>query len=190
MGEEIARRAAGAILVEYRALRPRLAALAPARVADIGCGHAFFDLFLARDLGPELVLIDLEANDRRHFAVHPEGTACASLAVARRLLAADGVAPGRIVTPNPREADPAAAGAVDIAMSFLSCGFHSPVDQDLPFFRDRVRPGGAVILDLRGRTAEAQLATLAPLGRSVPLPSPPKARRILLSREGGGDAAA
>ncbi len=184
MGDEIARRAAGVIRAEYDALRPRLAALAPRRVADIGCGYALFDLFLARDLNPELLLIDLEANERRHFSYHAEGAAYSSLAVARRLLEANGVAPGRIVTLNPREADPAAAGPVDLAVSFLSCGFHYPAATYLPFFTRAVRPGGSVILDLRARTAAAQLAGLGPIGSVADLPAPSKARRILLTRSG------
>ena len=193
MGDEIARRAAGVIHVEYRTLRPRLAALAPGRVADIGCGYALFDLFLARDLNPELLPIDLEANERRHFSFHDEGAAYASLDVARRLLEANGVAPGRIETLNPRVADPAAAGPVDLAVSFLSCGFHYPAATYLPFFTRAVRPGGSVILDLRARTAAAQLAelaapgSLAALGSPADLPAPPKARRVLLTR-GGPDA--
>ncbi|HMO08767.1 MAG TPA: class I SAM-dependent methyltransferase, partial [Paracoccaceae bacterium] len=91
LGIEVARRAAGVIHAEYRALAPVLHARQPRRVADIGCGYAFFDLFLARDLGTDLLLIDLESNDRRHFGFQAEGAAYASLAVARALLEANGV---------------------------------------------------------------------------------------------------
>jgi len=186
LGEEIARRAAAAIHGEYLALRPRLLALAPGRIADIGCGYGFFDLFLARDLGADLLLIDIEANPRRHFGFAAEGAAYTNLATARALLEANGVDPRRIVTLNPATAPLAAAGPVDVALSFLSCGFHYPVDAYMDFFTRQVRPGGAVILDLRARTAARQEATLAPLGPAEPIAGPPKARRLLI-RRGAGD---
>lgn len=186
LGAAIAERAAAVIHAEYLALRPLLAALAPARVADIGCGYGLFDLFLARDLGARVVLIDIEANARRHFGFAAEGAAYTSLATARALLQANGVTPDRIVTLNPEREPLAAAGQVDLAVSFLSCGFHYPVDGYLDFLGGQVRPGGALILDLRERTADRQLAALAPLGRIETLAGPAKARRILL-RRGAGD---
>jgi hypothetical protein len=75
MGEAIARRAAGVIHAEYRALQPVLKDLAPNRIADIGCGYALFDLFAARDLGSDVLLIDLESNEHRHFGFAKEGAA-------------------------------------------------------------------------------------------------------------------
>ncbi|MCL4189628.1 MAG: class I SAM-dependent methyltransferase [Rhodobacteraceae bacterium] len=186
LGEAIARRAAAAIHAEYLALRPRLVALAPARVADIGCGYGLFDLFLARDLGAELLLVDIEANARRHFGFQDEGAAYTSLATARALIAANGVPAARVVTLNPGVAPLAAAGSVDLAVSFLSCGFHYPVDAYMHFFARQVRPGGAVVLDLRTRTADRQIERLSTLGTVSVLPGPQKARRVLVLR-GGGD---
>lgn len=180
LGAGVARRAAGVIHAEYRALAPVLAARAPKRVADIGCGYAFFDLFLARDLGSDLLLIDLESNERRHFGFQDEGAAYSSLSVARRLLTDNGIADGRIATLNPRDRAPETAGPVDLAVSFLSCGFHYPVDLYLPFLREALAPGGAAIFDLRAATAAAQAAQLAELGALTDLPAPPKARRVML----------
>jgi SAM-dependent methyltransferase len=182
LGPDVARRAAGVIHAEYRALRPLLAGLAPGRIADIGCGYAFFDLFAARDLGASVLLIDLEANERRHFGFQPEGAAYSSLAVARALLVANGVPDDRIATLNPGTADPVAAGPVDLAVSFLSCGFHYPVSLYAGFFRQAVRPGGSVIVDLRAATATAQAAELAVLGTLDDLDAPPKARRVHLRK--------
>lgn len=180
LGEGIARRAAGVIAAEYRELAPVLAELAPKRVADIGCGYAFFDLFLARDLGAALLLIDLEANEARHFGFKAEGAAYSSLAVARRLLADNGVT--AVETLNPRERPAEDAGPVDLAVSFLSCGFHYPVDAYLPFLDRALARGGAAILDLRETTAEAQAEKLAARGTLTDLPAPPKARRVLLRK--------
>lgn len=184
LGTDIARRAARVIAAEYAALQPLLHELAPTRVADIGCGYAFFDLFLARDLDPELLLIDLESNERRHFGFQAEGAAYSSLDRARRLLRDNRVAAGRIRTLNPRDAAPETAGPVDLAVSFLSCGFHYPVDAYLPFLDRALAPGGAAIFDLRMATADRQAARLAAFGALSDLPAPPKCRRVLL-RKGG-----
>ncbi len=183
LGDVLARRAAGVIHAEYRALRPVLQSLKPTRLADIGCGYAFFDLFAARDLGVTVVLIDLEANEHRHFGFHEEGAAYSSLAKARALLEANGVATANITTVNPRDVPPETIVPVDLAVSFLSCGFHDPVDSYLPFVDKAVMPGGAAIFDLRGRTLAAQSAKLARFGTLSDLESPPKARRVLLRKE-------
>ncbi len=184
MGVEIARRAAGVIQAEYRALKPLLQELAPKRLADIGCGYAFFDLFAAQDLGCHLLLIDLESNDRRHFGFAEEGSAYSSLSVARNLLKDNGISTRSITTLNPQIKTPETAKPVDLAVSFLSCGFHYPVDLYLPFIEKALTPDGAAIFDLRKNTANEQAAKLAQFGSLTDLPSPPKARRILL-RKGG-----
>ena len=182
MGEDIARRAAAVIHAEYRAIAPVLRKRKPRRVADIGCGYAFFDLFLAKDQGTDLLLIDLETNDRRHFGFQAEGAAYSSLSVARKLLEDNGIAPERLVTLNPRDAAPEAAGPVDLAVSFLSCGFHYPVDLYLPFLTSALAPGGAAIFDLREATAEPQATALSAFGALSDLAAPPKARRVLLNK--------
>jgi SAM-dependent methyltransferase len=182
LGPEIARRAAGVILAEYRSLAPVLLADKPRRIADIGCGYALFDLFAARDTGAELVLIDLEENEHRHFGFANEGAAYSNLGVARKMLEANGVAPGAIATLNPLRDDLAAVVPVDLAVSFLSCGFHFPVSTYAPFFHENVASGGAIMVDLRAATAEEQARGLEPLGVISDLPSPNKARRILLRK--------
>jgi SAM-dependent methyltransferase len=182
MGDTVARRAAGVIHAEYRALAPLLRGLAPKRIADIGCGYGFFDLFAARDLSAEVVLIDLESNERRHFGYHAEGAAYSSLSIARKLLESNGIAASAIRTLNPRDEPAEAIDPVDLAVSFLSCGFHYPVSTYAAFFDRAVTPTGSVIVDLRAATADQQAATLAPLGRLQDLPAPPKARRVLLRK--------
>lgn len=182
LGDQIARRAAGVIHAEYKALAPLLAELAPKRVADIGCGYGFFDLFLARDLGAEVVLIDLESNDHRHFGFKSEGAAYSSLARAKQLLRANGVKAKQISTLNPRDTAPETIKPVDLVLSFLSCGFHYPVDLYLPFLDKALAPGGAAIFDLRESTASEQSAALAQFGTLTDLDAPPKARRVLLRK--------
>jgi SAM-dependent methyltransferase len=182
LGDQIVRRAAGVIHAEYREIAPLLAKLAPKRVADIGCGYAFFDLFVARDLKSHVVLIDLESNELRHFGFKSEGAAYSSLARAKELLRANGVAARRITTLNPSKRAPERVKPVDLVVSFLSCGFHYPVDSYLPFIEKALVPGGAGIFDLRERTADAQAAALSRYGTLTDLPAPPKARRVLLQK--------
>ncbi len=182
LGPQIAHRAAGVIHAEYRALAPVLRTLAPKRIADIGCGYAMFDLFAARDLGAKLLLIDLEVNERRHFGYHDQGAAYSSLIKARKFLTANGISTRAIVTLNPGQKDAVAAGPVDLAVSFLSCGFHYPVETYMPFFTEAVTDRGAVIVDLRAATATEQAATLTTLGSLEDLAAPNKARRVLLRK--------
>lgn len=182
LGDAVARRAAGVIHAEYRAIAPLLRELAPKRVADIGCGYAFFDLFLARDLKSEVVLIDLEINEHRHFGFKSEGAAYSSLARASELLRANGVPAKKITTLNPRDTAPESIKPVDLVVSFLSCGFHYPVDLYLPFLDKALVPGGAAIFDLRDATASAQAAALARFGTVTDLEAPSKARRVLLRK--------
>jgi SAM-dependent methyltransferase len=182
LGEAIARRAAGVIHAEYREIEPLLRDLAPKRVADIGCGYAFFDLFVARDLGADVVLIDLEDNEHRHFGFQTEGAAYSSLARAAELLRANKVKASQISTLNPRDAAPEEVAPVDLVVSFLSCGFHYPVDSYLPFLDRALTPGGAAIFDLREATAAAQAEALSRFGVLSDLPAPHKARRVLLRK--------
>jgi SAM-dependent methyltransferase len=184
MGPEIAYRAAGVIHAEYLALKPVLATIKPRRLADIGCGYAMFDLFVARDFGTDLLLIDLESNERRHFGFQEQGAAYSSLSVARAFLVANGVADGAVQTLNPLEEKAELAGPVDMAVSFLSCGFHYPIGTYMPFFAQALVPGGAVIVDLRAATATEQAAEMSALGPMVDLPAPPKARRVHLTKHG------
>jgi SAM-dependent methyltransferase len=182
-GEVFLRRAIGALFAEYLELKPLLERLAPKKVADIGCGYAFFDLFLARDFDAKLVLIDLEESDARHFGISEEGAAYASLAVAKAFLRANGVPARSIRTLNPRENDPEKLKDVDLALSLLSCGFHYPVSTYEAFFRDTVLPEGAIILDLRNaRGVWRQRAVLEEIGRVTTLSDEGKASRLLVEK--------
>ena len=182
--ERIARRAAAVILMEFNLMRPELDAIAPKRIADIGCGYAFFSLFAAQAYGAHALLIDLESNDARHFGYQEVGAAYSSLSVARKLLTDNGVSTRKITILNPNETDPLDAKPVDLAVSFLSAGFHYPISTYTPFFEQKLAKGGHAIFDLRRRTAREQLEDVTPLGAVRDLSPPPKARRILLTRGG------
>lgn len=165
MGDDLIRRAAAIILLEYREIKPVIDMIAPRRTADIGCGYALFDLFLWQDHKPELLLIDLEQSNDRHFGFRETGAAYTSLGVARRFLTDNGVAADRITCINPQQDDVLGQKPVDLAVSFISCGFHYPVETYLTYFDGGVSAGGNVILDLRARKARDGIEKLESLGR-------------------------
>lgn len=180
MGPELLRRAAAVIYLEYSELKPVLQDLAPKRIADIGCGYAFFDLFAARDFGSKLVLIDLEENDSRHFGFQQTGAAYSSLDVAKKFLTDNGVAAGRIETVNPEKRDVSRFKGVDLAVSFLSCGFHYPVSTYRGFFAKVLDDSGALILDVRLSSGSDQVDQLGAMGKVTDISTFDKRRRVLV----------
>ncbi|MEM7723629.1 MAG: hypothetical protein AAF376_14840 [Pseudomonadota bacterium] len=150
----------------YDRIKPSIKALAPRRVADIGCGQAFIDLLIHRDTGADLLLIDIEETEKVHFGYRDEGAGYASLAQARAFLEKNGVPGNAIQTINPNLSDVADAGNVDLAISTISCGFHYPASTYQAFFEKQVEK--AILLDVRkGRGNEEFLeryGTLTALG--------------------------
>ena len=185
MGVRVARQAARIIGREFDSLIPAIDPLQPGRVADIGCGYAIFDLFAYRRYGCSLLLIDLEETEHRHFGFETEGAAYTSLATARKFLAANGVPDAKVTVWNPDRGDLPEATRVDLAVSFLSCGFHFPVDMYLPFFRFAVRSGGAIVLDLRAGRAPAAVQQLRRIGKLSTLAREPGLRRVLVEKKAG-----
>jgi hypothetical protein len=182
LGDELPRRVAAVIHADFKAIESNLDELPTDRIADIGCGYAIFDLFAARKYGSEILLIDIEQNDGRHFGFEDEAAAYTSLDQAGAFLEANGIEKKKIVRLNPQKKDLSKAKPVDLAVSFASCGFHYPVDTYMDFFDKKVKPGGAVIVDLRRRTADRQAAKLATLGKLEVLPGHPKSRRVLVRK--------
>ena len=183
-GDVLAMRAMRVIGEEFEQLRPVLDGIDTGSIADIGCGYALFDLFMARSYGSKITLIDLEDNDHRHFGFNEEGSAYSNLSKAVDFLRANGVKARSIKKLNPDKDDVMAIKPVDIAVSFLACGFHFPVDVYMPFFREKVVPGGHILLDLRSATSRAQMETLAELGDVSVLKDAGKQLRVMVKRRG------
>lgn len=183
-GADIPARVVADIGAEYRALMAALGAPAPRRVADIGCGYGVFDLFAAREAGAEVILIDIEENDRRHFGFAEEGAAYSDLARARAFLTRNGVPAERVRTLNPEREDVHALGEVDLAVSLLACGFHFPVAAYMRFFERNVAPGGRIVLDLREGRFAPQCAELAHLGALREIDRRGNRRRVLIEKAG------
>lgn len=164
VGDTLMRRAAAVIWLEYLQIKPAIARINPGTLADIGCGYAIFDLFYYRDFPGRLLLIDIESTEDRHFGFQETGAAYSNLDVAAGFLKDNAVKPQDITCLNPLKQDLAAQPPVDLAVSFISCGFHYPCKTYLDFFRDGVVADGHVILDLRARKAAQEKRVLSALG--------------------------
>ncbi|MEO0343349.1 MAG: hypothetical protein AAF198_07915 [Pseudomonadota bacterium] len=186
MGDELVYRALAIIELEYLEIAPIIDLIKPKHVVDIGCGYAFFDLFLFRDHASDFSLIDLESNDERHFGFAEVGAAYSSLLVAKDFLMKNGVPASDITCVNPKVLDPLNLPACNLAVSFLSCGFHYPWETYDTFFQKNVNRGGGIILDVRGRKVKRALNDLRTLGRTcvVEKSANGNARRILVARSG------
>ena len=141
----------GEIEAMFAKIAPQIAAVAPARFADLGCGQAFIDLMIYREFGCDIILIDIEQSGDIHFGFAATGAGYADLANARAFLVANGVPDTAITTINPNHSPLDALAPVDMVMSLISCGFHYPVDTYDAFFRTQVRK--AILLDCRRSTA-------------------------------------
>lgn len=183
---ELTRRAAAFIYLEYLELRPVLQAAPPRRIADIGCGYAFFDLFLARDFGCDIALIDLESNENRHFGFEAQGAAYSSLSVAKSMLVDNGVEAKTISTFNPEHDKVTSLRDLDYAFSFISCGYHYPWGSYRNFFEDCLSPDGRIILDLRSRTLGDVLMELCDFGylRALTRAANNSAHRVMIVKSG------
>lgn len=182
--DELVKRAASFIFLEYLELKPIFDKSPPRKIADIGCGYALFDLFLALDFGSDLVLIDLEQNEHKHFGFESEGAAYSNLEVTRRFLTDNGLEHTAIQTLNPDGADLSDIRDLDYAFSFISCGFHYPWQTYQDFFETALRQCGSVILDIRRRKSPAAQAEMAALGRVevIDQAADGSADRIMLTR--------
>lgn len=185
--EELVRRAAAYIYLEYQQLRPIFEAKPPKAVADIGCGYAMFDLFLARDFDCTVHLIDLESNERRHFGFQEEGAAYSSLKVAKKLLTQNGVPAKAVKTLNPETKDVTKLKKLDYAVSFISCGFHYPWHTYRDFFLGSVAKDGRIILDIRNKTLNTAIFELSEIGymRALQHGAPGSADRIMIQKADG-----
>lgn len=183
--ETLIRRAIAFIYLEYEKLKPVLEASHPKAVTDIGCGYAIFDLFLAREFKCKLTLIDLESSEERHFGFEESGSAYSNLNVAKRFLTDNGVAKSKIVTMNPLNTPVEKVKNQDMAVSFISCGFHYPWSTYAAFFRDAVKPGGQIILDIRKRMYKRTTAELEAYGDVETLDEEftPKSARVMVTKK-------
>ena len=169
LGTELIHRAASIIFLEYQEISIAIENSAPTKIADIGCGYAFFDYFLYRNTQAHLYLIDLEETEERHFGFSNSGAAYSSLNVARTFLQDNGVPEKSLTCINPTRQEVLKLPKIDLAMSFISCGFHYPLSTYDTFFKDRIKKGGAIIVDIRNRNLKTERAVLESYGETAKL---------------------
>lgn len=182
--ETLTRRAAAYIYLEYQQLRPIFEKKKPKTAADIGCGYAFFDLFLAKEFGTKLVLIDLESNENRHFGFKSEGAAYSSLAATETFLTDNNIPPKDIQTVNPETTDVAKFKNLDYAFSFISCGYHYPWHTYRDFFLNSVADKGRIIIDIRAHTLGDAMLEMSEIGyvRAIEKAANNSADRIMIAK--------
>ena len=181
-GPLLVERAVNVVGAEFAELRPILDEISPKSIADIGCGYGLFDLFVAKAYSAKIHLIDIENNTNRNFGYNEDAIANSRLSVAVEFLGKNGVDRSTITSLNPENDDIMAIEPVDLAVSFLACGFHFPVDKYMPFFTQKVKPGGYIILDLRKSTYPEQSATLSKLGSLTVLQKTGKKIRVVVKK--------
>jgi SAM-dependent methyltransferase len=186
--DELVRRAAAFIYLEYQQLKPIFEMRRPGKVADIGCGYALFDLFLAHDYECDVVLIDLETNENRHFGFKSEGAAYSSLSATRRFLEENNVPSKAITTVNPETEDENKHGDLDYAFSFISCGYHYPWTTYRTFFETAVKPDGRIILDIRSHKLADAMLEFSDFGyvRAVVKAANNSADRVMIAKSVNG----
>lgn len=186
MGRDmLVRRAAAFIYLEFEQLKPVFDKKNPSYIADIGCGYALFDMFIAKEYDSKLALIDLESNENRHFGFKDSGAAYSSLANAATLLANNGVKKSAIKTYNPETGDLSKIKKLDYAFSFISCGYHYPLNTYETFFQDSVAPDGRIIVDIRAHTLGATMLEMSSIGytRALVKAANNSADRVIIAKD-------
>ena len=172
------------VFVDYLPLRAELAKMGrkPSKVVDIGCGQALNDVFLVKDFGCAVTLVDIEETPQQYHNWNSSGSGYASLSEAEAFLRANGAKD--VTTINPRKA-PEKMKAVegDLITSLISCGFHYPIGEYVDLFVDTVTAGGLVMLDIRRRyfrNPDADLTRLLNAGQHTEIESTEhKAHRLI-----------
>ncbi len=167
---------------EFDEIRTTLDPISPKTIADIGCGYAVFDLFAAKAYNSKIHLIDVEDNDIRHFGFTDKASAYSNLTTAKAFLTKNGIPSAGVTLSNPEKTDIMDTKSVDLAVSFLACGFHFPVDSYMTYFKEKVNTGGHIIVDIRKRTYSKQSQVLATLGTLTILREAQNYVRVLVTK--------
>ncbi len=142
--------------VEFERLKPFLPPSVNS-VLDIGAGMGGIDVFLSRHFkhGVQLYLLDkTQVAEAIYYQFKTRGAFYNSLAIARQILLRNGIPDQNIHLRN--ASDDFTIEDVpkcDLVMSLLSWGFHYPVSSYLDAVTDCMKPGGALILDVRRGTS-------------------------------------
>jgi SAM-dependent methyltransferase len=127
------------------------------RLMDIGCGVAGIDLFLDRHYGdrhPHIYLLDKSHIEEKVFYLYKDkGAFYNSLEVAREVLTSNGIDSDHVhLVEATDNNDINTDDRMDLIISLISWGFHYPVETYLDRAYETLKPGGALILDVRKDT--------------------------------------
>lgn len=121
-------------------------------VASIGPGLGIEVVELAKVLPiSEVLLIDIEENNRFHHGFQGEGAGYNDLTVTRKFIEENLARKLNYHLINPLTSDHLQKhkNRYQLIISLISCGFHYPAETYLEFFRDNLNDDGRIILDLR-----------------------------------------
>lgn len=161
---------------EFEEIVSYLSAMEIKRIVDIGCGHALIEPYFFQRFCCDIHLVDIEKSSNRHHGFRKTGAGYSSLRSAVTYLENNGVEPRNIRATNPQKTLLSDQN-VDLIISLLSCGFHYPLSEYLPFVKSSLRPGGAFVFDLR-REGEDQ-ANLSQFSEVNEVHATVKYRRLL-----------
>jgi hypothetical protein len=121
-------------------------------LASIGPGLGIEVVELAKALPiSEVLLIDIEENNRFHHGFEAEGAGYNDLAVTKNFIEVnlDRNLEYRQINPLGNDILQQHRNKYDLIVSLISCGFHYPAETYLQFFKDNIAGDGCIILDLR-----------------------------------------
>ena len=128
-------------------------------VLDIGCGIAGWQCFLPDYANPKIYLIDKsQVDDNLYYGFKAKTSFYNSMEIAKKNLLANGV-PGENIIMHEADNTIPFETNFDLVVSFISCGFHYPVETYLDEIYESLSEGGVLIIDLRKGTNGLLAAT-------------------------------
>lgn len=122
-------------------------------VLDIGCGIAGWECFLAMT-HCKIYLIDKTKVDKNIYYGYKKKTAFYnSMEIAKKNLIANAISEKNIFLQEATEKNEILFDEkFDLIVSFISCGFHYPVETYLDQIYEKLNKGGSLIIDIRKHT--------------------------------------
>lgn len=119
------------------------------RVLDIGCGIAGWLCCLPDYANPEIYLIDKTQVDKDlYYGFKPKTSFYNSMDIAKKNLIENGIKKCKIFMHEADNTIPFKT-KFDLIVSFISCGFHYPIETYLDQIYEKLTIGGVFIVDLR-----------------------------------------
>ena len=132
-------------------------------ILDIGCGVAGIDVLFDKYYNkPNIFLLDKTENKTVFYGFNPHGSFYNSLNISESMLTENGCDKDRvhlIEATDDFDINTPPNLKFDIVMSFISWGFHYPIETYLPKVMDLLTDDGVVIIDLRNSARMKTLET-------------------------------